>query len=149
MRILSLTALFLMAALCSAAPALAEKPPRWEYAELIFRTIPARAGGVGADGVEVPATPASVAIRWITGSGEVEGKGWADLAEKLKASGFKKEGTAAFHKIQILNHLGSDGWELMEQQGATGTMSGAVFGPDGRRATTTAASTWLLKRRVP
>ena len=57
MRMLALTALLLLAAFSPAAPALAEKPPRWEYAELNYRTLPARPAGVDADGKEVPALP--------------------------------------------------------------------------------------------
>ena len=147
MRILSLTALFLPAAVCSAAPALAEKPARWKYAELTFRTNPARAGGVGKDGVEIPAAPASVAIRWITGGGEIEVNGWAELAEKLKMTGFKKDGTAGHHKIQILNHLGGEGWELMDQQ--NGAISSSPTGGVRISAAGAANMTWLLKRRVP
>ena len=98
-----------------------------------------------------------MSIRWITGAGEVDVKGWGELAEKLKAPGLKK-GSAAYLKIQILNYLGGEGWELMEQTG--GSSAGFVSGPGGRArgaigergpgfGFSSASSTWLLKRRVP
>ena len=112
LRTLSLVAVILLAAYSAAAPALAPRPPRWEYAELMYRSSSARPAGVGPDGTEVPAVAAAVAIHWISGAGEIEVKGWSDLAEKLKATGFKKEGSPTFQKIQILNFLGEEGWEL-------------------------------------
>ena len=33
-----------------AAPALGDKPPKWEYAELTYRALPGRPAGVDADG---------------------------------------------------------------------------------------------------
>jgi hypothetical protein len=141
-----------------AAPALGDRPPKWEYAELTYRTIPARAAGVDADGKEIPATPASMSIRWVTGAGEIDAKGWDELAEKLRFTGFKKNGSAAFLKIQILNHLGGEGWELMEQQGSSSTvLDPRDRGPGGlgrdrefpRASISVGSSTWLLKRRLP
>src|SRR4051794_12302639 len=96
-----------------AAPALGDKPPKWEYAELTYRNLPGRPARSDTDGNEVPAVPASVSIHWISGAGEVEVKGWDELADKLKAPAFKK-GSFAYQKIQILNYLGNEGWELME-----------------------------------
>jgi len=141
-----------------AAPALGDRPPKWEYAELTYRTIPARAGGVDPDGKEIPATPASASIRWVTGAGEIEAKSWAEFAEKLRFAAFKKDGSAAFLKIQMLNHLGSEGWELMEQQVSSPTLvdRGGMGGGLGQRdrefprpTMSPGSSTWLLKRRVP
>jgi len=157
MRTLSVATLVLLAPFGLAAPALGEKPPKWEYAELTYRTTPAREAGVDADGKEIPAVPSGVAVRWISGAGEMEAKSWAELAEKLKAPRFKKEGSAALQKIQFLNLLGSEGWELMEQQttGPSGQMfdrGGGGFGGRDRGPggfSPFAASTWLLKRRVP
>jgi hypothetical protein len=151
--------LLAIAPVVAAAPALGDKPPKWEYAELTFRNIPARLAGTDADGKEIPATPASVSIRWINPTGEVEVKGWDELADKLKAPALKK-GTAAYQKIQILNHLGGEGWELMEQTGgsAAALLDGpGPRGPRGPGAFETApgfrpgsaTGTWLLKRRVP
>src|SRR5262245_31795887 len=150
----SMLSLFVATAATS-APALSDRPPKWEYAELTYRTIPARPGGVDADGKEVAGTPASMTIRWVTGAGEVEAKGWSELAEKLRAPAFKKEGSAAFLKIQMLNYLGSEGWELMEQQ-AVGSAAARAdpFGGRDRPAgvgfvSSSGSMTWLLKRRVP
>jgi hypothetical protein len=150
--------LLAIAPVVAAAPALGDKPPKWEYAELTFRNVPGRPAGTDADGKEIPATPASVSIRWINPTGEVEVKGWDELADKLKAPPLKK-GTVAYQKIQILNYLGSEGWELMEQQ-TTGSAAALLDGPGPRgrgpgafetapfRAAS-ATGTWLLKRRVP
>jgi hypothetical protein len=155
MRVLTLPSLLVFAAVAAAAPALGDKPPKWEYAELTYRALPGRPVGVDADGKEVPAVPASVSIRWVTGTAEVEVKSWDELAEKLRAPAMKK-GTAAFQKIQMLNCLGADGWELMEQQSSSVAAQIAEGGFPGRgpgdRAAgfprSSAASTWLLKRRV-
>jgi len=149
MRFLPLVALFLTTAAVTAAPALAEKP-KWEYAEVTFRTVPARPGGVDADGNQVAATPSSMTIRWLSVAGEVEAKSWAELAEKLKATTFKKDGSLPLQKLQILNAFGADGWELMDQQ--TGTTTTAFGGPgSGERGTRTSTATgsWLFKRRMP
>jgi hypothetical protein len=147
MRILTATALLLLPASSQAAPALSERPPKWEYAELSYRTSPGRPAGVGADGTEVPATPASVSIRWVTGAGEVVANGWEELAEKLKAKPLKK-GTAVFLKIQLLNHLGSEGWEVMEQQLGGGGLDRREPRPAFQSSASTTSS-WLLKRPVP
>jgi hypothetical protein len=153
MRTLSFSTLLFVATCGLAAPTLGDKPPKWEYAELAFRTTPERPAGVDGDGNAVAARPATVTIRWITKEGEVDVKGWVELAERLKAIGYKKDGSAAFQKIQFLNFLGSEGWELMEQ-GTTGTAfpgPGAVGGAGGRGPTrgSISSGTWLLKRRVP
>ena len=101
-----------------------------------------------------------VSIRWVTGAGEVEAKGWEELAQKLKAPALKN-GSAAFQKIQILNYLGGEGWELMHHQGTAPAAApplppGIGPGPRGERGPGGGASgaaysptTWLLKRRVP
>jgi hypothetical protein len=70
------------------APALAERPPRWEYAELQFAPpfgagFPA--GGNGAAG-------RAATVWWVTAEGETEAAGWEDLATKLKAPPAKAEG---------------------------------------------------------
>lgn len=151
--LLSATLLLGLASSLSAAPALGAKPPKWEYAELTYRALPARGGGVDADGNVVAAIPASVSIRWVTGAGEVDVKGWEELAEKLKAPALKK-GTVAYTKIQILNFLGGEGWELMEQQGSAASAARGprdpLVGP-GERVPfgPSPTSAWLLKRRVP
>jgi hypothetical protein len=158
MRPLTISGLLFAAALGTAAPALGEKPARWEYAELTFRTTPARPAGVDGDGNEVAAVPAAMTIRWINKDGEIEVKGWVELAEKLKAPGYKKDGSVAFQKIQFLNYLGSEGWELMEHAGSTTanpfTAAGALGGARGVGGDRTGRSpisptTWMLKRKLP
>jgi hypothetical protein len=160
-------ALFLgLAPAAPAAPTLGDKPPRWEYAELSYQAVPGRPAFTDDDGKETPAVPPSVAIRWITGAGEVEVKGWDELANKLKAPAIKK-GSAAYQKIQMLNYLGSEGWELMEERapsptpvavggfGGGGRGGPGGGGPGGRgpgitfRESPFAVTTWLMKRRVP
>ena len=151
MRTLSLIALLLLAAFSPAAPALGDKP-RWEYAELTYRTTPGRPAGVDADGNAVPAVPSSIVIRWISGAGEIEAKGWGDLAQKLKVAGFKLEGSAAFQKIQLLNYLGGEGWELMDHGSTTSTPMLGGRGPAERPAglgSTSPSGTWMMKRRAP
>jgi hypothetical protein len=161
MRILSLTTLLLAAALSSAAPALAEKPPRWEYAELTFRNVAGRPKGVDADGNEVAAVPPSMLIKWVSGAGEMTVKSWEELAQKLKLPDVKTDGSAALQKIRMLNALGGEGWELMEQQqSASSAFAQAELRPGfggkdrdrGERGggfSPTTTSSWLLKRRVP
>jgi hypothetical protein len=150
--LVALASLSLLALPTAAAPAPPDKPPRWEYAELSYRTLPGRPAGVDADGKETPATPSTVTVHWITKDAEMEAKGWADLAEKLKATTFKKEGSAAFQKIQMFNLLGEEGWELMDQSGSPPSQPAALGdrGAGGRGTFSRySSSTWLLKRRVP
>jgi hypothetical protein len=132
-----------LAAPCAAAPGLPDRPPKWEYAELTFRaTLDRKGGGFGGNGAETPPPTPTVTVRWVSGEGEVEVKGWAELAEKLKATGFKKDGSASYQKIQVLNFLGAQGWELMEQSGSA---TAPVRGPTGLGS----SGTWMFKRRVP
>ena len=126
---LTVVATLLAALVASAAPALPEKSPRWEYAELQSKST---LRAFQKDGEEAP--PARPTVRWTTATAEVEAKDWPDLAEKLKATGVKKEGTLTQQRIALLNHLGSEGWELVSHTGGT---------------TPTAAGTWLFKRRAP
>ncbi|WP_020468467.1 hypothetical protein [Zavarzinella formosa] len=152
MRILSLSALILLSVSVQAAPTLADKPAKWEYAEVTYRNVPSRPAIANADGSETPATPASVTIRWITVTGEAELKGWGEMADKLKMTAFKKDGSVAFQKLQILNQLGSEGWELIDQQVGqpTSTARGPGDGGFGVRTTGVSSSgTWMFKRRVP
>jgi len=132
---LSALALGLCAGAGPAAPALADKPPRWEYAELKFsRVLAPPPGVVRQPGGGVPVAP-QVVIRWSTAEEEVEEKGWEELADKLKAPAPKKEGSpATVHKLRVLNRLGADGWEVFEHTGTDGT---------------TGTATWLFKRRAP
>jgi hypothetical protein len=125
---LSLLGLLLAAVAASAAPALPEKPVRWEYAELQTRS------GLRAFPKDGDELPAARTLRWTTGTAEVEAKDWLDLAEKLKATGVKKDGTVTQQRIALLNYLGSEGWELVSHTGGT---------------TPTGAGMWLFKRRAP
>jgi hypothetical protein len=125
----SVLGLLLAAVTVSAAPALPEKSPRWEYAELQAKST---ARAFQREGDEVPV--ARPALRWTTGTAEVEAKDWLDLAEKLKATGVKKDGTVTQQRIALLNYLGSEGWELVSHTGGT---------------TPTGAGMWLFKRRAP
>jgi hypothetical protein len=133
----TIAALGLLAGPGSAAPNLPEKPPRWEYAELYQRAT-ARGFGPGlakGDNEQPAAAPtAQPALRWVTADGEVEAKNWDELAAKLKAPAAKKEVSAAARKIQFLNHLGGEGWELVATSGGTTATSSAV---------------WTFKRRLP
>jgi hypothetical protein len=85
-----------------------EKRVKWEYAELMVRSTPARPAGKDKDGNEVPGGEPKTTIRWTTGAGEINLKGWDELAEKLKAT-VKKEDSMSLQKIQVLNALGADG----------------------------------------
>ncbi len=120
----------------SAAPALGDKAPTWEYAELKAERVFTRPGAGGQPGA--PPVPPQVVIRWTTAEGEIEEKGWAEMADKLKAPPPKKEGLpATVHKLRVLNRLGADGWEVIDHTGTDGM--------EGR----TGPATWLLKRRAP
>jgi hypothetical protein len=172
-RITLLTVALLLALTSTApsAPALGDKPPKWEYAELSYQIVPGRPAYVDEDGKEIPAVPASALIRWVAGAGEVEVKSWDELVTKLKAPAIKK-GSATYQKIQVLNYLGGEGWELMEEHtpsptpvavgggfGGRGPGGGGpgAGGPGGDRRPGSgiafrdsyAPTTWLMKRRVP
>jgi hypothetical protein len=100
-----------------------EKQAKWEYAELVYRDT----SGRGKDGNQAP----TMTIRWTSGAGELSVNGWEELAGKLKTK-FKKEETASSQKVQMLNALGAEGWELVSQNVGT-----------------TMATTLIFKRRVP
>lgn len=127
---------FIVLVVCSftlTQPAIAqEKPVKWEYAELMYRGSPGRPAGKDADGNPVEAVASTMSIRWTSKVGEFSVKGWDEMAEKLKIA-FKKEGTAASQKLQMLNALGAEGWELASQH--VGTAG--------------ASTTLTFKRRVP
>ena len=111
-----------------------QAPVKWEYAELVYRDTTGRPAGkdgnpAGKDGNPMGAP--TMTIRWTSGAGEFSVNGWEELAGKLKTK-FKKEGTASSQKVQMLNALGAEGWELVSQHVGT-TMS----------------TTLMFKRRVP
>lgn len=147
MRNFTMFALLLLAVSANAAPGLSDKIPKWQYAELSIRSFPARPAGVTEDGTEVPGTPAGMMIKWITAAGETDVKSWAELADALKASGLKKDGSPTLQKIQVLNFIGAEGWELVELQAASPGISGTARGPAGFGLS--GSSTWLFKRRLP
>jgi hypothetical protein len=120
----------------TAAPAPTARTERWEYAELYDRSLtfgprgedllgrlPVRGdrGDRAPRGAADPAQPDQpprparprVTVRWITADGEIEATSWAELAATLKAPAAKADATAAAHKVRVLNHLGSQGWELI------------------------------------
>ncbi|HYH65291.1 MAG TPA: hypothetical protein VD866_11405, partial [Urbifossiella sp.] len=108
---------------------------RWEYAELYYRsTLPP-----AKDNEERPQP--SVTIRWTTDKDEVTFNGWAEFSEKAKAN-LKKDASATHLRVQLLNHFGNEGWELVES-----TSSTAAFNPRGTSATS-GTRTMLFKRRV-
>ncbi|HKB02981.1 MAG TPA: hypothetical protein VKD90_12225 [Gemmataceae bacterium] len=128
-----------------AAPTLGEKPAKWEYCEVQYRRTArgfgereAQPGGLGGapGGLQPVPAAAQPAIKLITGEEEIEVKSWEELASKLKAPAPKKEGSAALHKLRVLNRLGADGWELMGHTGGDGV-------------TAATAGTWTFKRRLP
>ena len=155
MRTVLLSSILLLGLTASGPATAADKPPKWEYAELTYRVIPGQPRGIDFDGKETPAVPASVSIRWVSGAGEVEVKSWEELAEKVKAPALK-DGSPAYKKIQVLNYLGGEGWELMDQQGGSPAPAGRDRAPGigervpiGGSGGGSPASTWLFKRRVP
>lgn len=115
-----------------AAVAAADKPPKWEYAELVYRPNLDWARPLKDEkGKEFPADPV---LQWTTGSGNITAKSWTELAEKLKAP-VKKDAEWSLKKVHVLNAIGADGWELVRQEGSTVT--------SGQTAA------WTFKRRVP
>jgi hypothetical protein len=101
---------------------------RWEYAELFVRTIPA----FQKDGDERPKAPTTT-VKWTTDKEEATFTSYADFAGKVKMDGFKVDASPSHQRVQILNHLGHEGWELVE----SGSMTSGV-----------ASRTMLFKRRV-
>src|SRR5437899_954291 len=101
------------------APALGDKPQKYEYAELTFGRVPVLAGraggGLGGGAAGGPGPAAPVPIKWTTGEEEVEVQEWSELADKLKAPAPKKESPQSVHKFRVLNKLSADGWEMMDQ----------------------------------
>jgi hypothetical protein len=124
--------LLIFASHARTAPALGDKPVKYEYAELTFArapSLPARGkGGLGGGPVAVP-------VRWTTGDEEIEVEEWSELADKLKAPTPKKESPQGVHKIRVLNTLSADGWEMMDQP-LTDTRLAGVMG-------------WSFRRRLP
>lgn len=104
------TTLVLSILLCAAValqttttrPATAQEkqaPVKWEYGTITI-PIAVRTG-----------TPGGYA--WTTGREYVAGDNWKDLAEKLKVELKDKDAPTAKIRVQVLNHLGAQGWELV------------------------------------
>ena len=120
----------------TAAPALGDKPVRYEYAELSSVRIaagPAVAGPPGAGNL----APAGfrTAIRWTTGEEEVEVGDWSELGDRLKAPVPKKESPLNVHRLRVLNKLSADGWEMLDRPLGDGRSTGGAG--------------WSFRRRVP
>lgn len=128
----------------SSAPALGDKPPHFQFAELrYFSPMPVPAGmavpgRLGAPGVPpqaaaaVPPGGPHVQAKWSTVTEETEGASWEDLANKLKAPAGKAEGSVTVHKLRVLNWLSAQGWEMLDHQV-----------PDVTN------TVWAFRRRVP
>jgi len=121
-----------------AAPALGEKPVRYEYAELwTARTMvrqPGMAKGGPGGALPAPAGPVQggimpgvieTSVRWTTAEEEIEVKEWDELADKLKAPAPKKASPGSVHRLRVLNKLAADGWELLDHP-PVGTSPGAL-----------------------
>ena|SRR5947208_783602 len=114
------------------APALTDKPARYQYAQLRYaRTYVAPPANPAPGAPPAPAV-AVVSVRWATADDLVEGTDWANLGDKLKAPAAKREGALA-QTLRVLDRLGADGWEVYERSEQT----------NGNFVT------WSLKRRVP
>jgi hypothetical protein len=137
MRKLSVAALLagcLIVLAADPSPEPAKGGDRWEYAELQTSPSLARAMGAfakGGPGPGVGAAPgvaakaaARVTVKWATGDDEIDAADWADLATKIKMPA-AKDGKPAT-KMKVLNHLGSEGWELVSSTAALMTFKRKV-----------------------
>jgi hypothetical protein len=129
------------------AKAGAKAGEQWEYAELQMSTLSDRAGkgmpapvfgkggaagGPGGAAGGAGPGPAGLAaalarrtvVKWTTGDDELDGTGWDDLATKLKMPA-AKDGKP-ISKVKVLNHLGSEGWELVSSTGTVMTFKRKV-----------------------
>lgn len=112
----------------SSAPA--DKGVRFEYGEIEYSDVtvfPRGQPGQPQPGVR------RVTARWTTSGTTVEGAGWADLGDKLKAPAADKDASEVALRLRVLDRLGADGWEVYAR----------TAGPSGQ------AGNWSLKRRVP
>jgi hypothetical protein len=71
------------------------------------------AAGRGGRGFGGRARATRSVIRWITSDGQVEGETWQELAKKMKIPAGNKKLAEAVYKVNVLNHLGAKGWELV------------------------------------
>jgi hypothetical protein len=133
----------------SSAPALGEKPVKYEYAELRYTRgfvgqmgkgmagMGAGGGGlapgpVAAGGGGGPPQAAAVqsSVHWTTAQEDVVTKEWEELADKLEAPSPKKDSPVTVHKLRVLNALSAEGWELLDKASGDGN------------------STWSFRRQV-
>jgi hypothetical protein len=129
----AVVALGLLVSRGPAAPALPDKPAKWEYAELTYsRAAAALAGGGGpaprivGPGAAPPAV-AQTTVWWITADEEIEATDWKSLADKLRAPAAKNDGSPTMHRLRVLNRLSADAWEVYEH---------------------TSVNNWTFRRRV-
>ena len=107
-----------------AAPALPDKPVKYEYAELRYtRSFTGGQMGMvakmaGAGGVVAAPAPVAVpqtTVKWTTAEEEMTFKEWDELADKLGAASPKKESPPTVHKLRVLNKLSASGWETLDR----------------------------------
>jgi len=82
----------------SSAPALPDKPVRYEFAELRYYQV------AGAGGKNI------LVYRWTTADDDFEGLGWEGMASRLKAPETKQEGPYT-HRLRVFNAISRDGWQ--------------------------------------
>ena len=87
----------------SSAPALADKPPRYEFAELRYYQQ------------GVPGGQPVIMYCWSTADEEIAAPGWDGLADALQAPKSKKGG-ARTDRLRVFNAIGRDGWEELLHQ---------------------------------
>lgn len=116
----------------TSAPALPDKPVRFEYAQLRYARTYAAPPGNPAPGAPPAVAVPVVSVRWATADDLVEGTDWANLGDRLKAPAARREGALA-ETLRVLDRLGADGWEVYEHSAPTNADS----------------DTWWLKRRLP
>ena len=112
-------AVLCFAGLLAAADPVPEPPKKvrdqWEYSELQYR-----------DGA------AKKYAKWVGPGGRVSAFDWESLAAKLKAPAAQKGDLEMDHRLRTMNHLGSEGWELITY----------------RFVNTQISEVWTFKRKV-
>lgn len=90
-----------------------------------------------ADKWEYAAVSEQDEVTWSGPGQAVTALNWYELADKLGAPGRKQGQVPATVRVLVLNHLGSQGWELVTHAATPDT--------DRRRG----SNVYTLKRRVP
>jgi hypothetical protein len=116
-----------------AAPVPVVRGDKWEYCEIQYSYTPARSGAPKGGGARV-VRPAQTTILWITGTEETEATGWEDMAQKMKAPAGRQNASESAQRMRVLNHMGSQGWELV----TTTRDSSSYISPQ----------TWIFKRKA-